>query len=60
MLSTIEILKRAVNAKTCMNLLTEDQKNQALLKMAEALEEHAGEILAENEKDLENARGTVS
>ncbi|MBQ1378236.1 MAG: glutamate-5-semialdehyde dehydrogenase [Lachnospiraceae bacterium] len=59
-MSTIEILKRAVNAKTCMNLLTEDQKNQALLKMAEALEEHAGEILAENEKDLENARGTVS
>lgn len=49
-----EILQVAKQLKTFAANLSEEQKNQALFFMSEALKENCEEILNENKKDLEN------
>ena len=56
----IQMLEKAVNAKSAIAVLSEEQKNNALLAMADALVEQADGILAANAKDLENAKGKIS
>ena len=60
MTTTQELLHRAQGAKRAIALASTEQKNQALLAMADALEQHTEEILIANEQDLAAARGTVS
>lgn len=60
MKSTFEILQEAKAVKSVLCTLGTETKNNALLKMAEALEENCDFILSENQKDMENAKGTVS
>ena len=60
MLTTQDILKRAVAVRSQMNLLSTEQKNQALLAAADALEKATEDILAANAQDLEAARGRIS
>lgn len=60
MKSTIEILKEAKSAKTVLCSLDSETKNNALLKMADALEENCDEILFENAKDMANSKGKIS
>lgn len=59
-MTTVEILKKAKNAKPSLASATSEDKNKALLTMAESLEKYKDVILAENEKDVESARGTVT
>ena len=59
-MTTLEILKAARAATATLALLSEQEKNNALTSMANALEASADEILASNEKDIEAVRGTVS
>ena len=59
-MTTIELLEEAKQAKKVIALAKTDQKNAALLAMAEALLSHQEAILAANALDLEAARGTVS
>lgn len=58
-MTTLEIVRAARGAKNALMLASAQQKNQALLAMADALEEQCAAILKANEADLENARGTV-
>ncbi len=60
MKSTIEILKEAKSVKSVLCSLSSEKKNEALLKMADALIENTEEILFENAKDLANAKGIIS
>lgn len=60
MKSTFDILKEAKNAKAVLCSLDTKTKNDALLKMADALVENSAEILSENAKDLERAKGIIS
>ena len=60
MKSTFEILQEAKAVKSVLCTLDTETKNNALLKMAEALEENCDFILSENQKDMDNAKGTVS
>lgn len=48
--------KRARVASRRLAALTTDEKNAALLAIADALEAHAGAVLAENARDIEAAR----
>ncbi len=59
-MTTLEILQKAKNAKSQINLATVQQLNEGLLKMADSLVENAHLILAENKADLEKAKDTVS
>lgn len=59
-MTTAEILSTAREAVLPLSDLTTDEKNKALLAMAEALEFYTDDILAENEKDLADAKGKVS
>ena len=59
-MTTAQLLTAVRSAKTQMALADTLTKNQALLAMAQALEEHTEEILAANALDLEQARETVS
>ena len=61
-MTTQELLQKANAAKRAMALADSKTKNQALLAMAKALEEHSGDILAANALDLEVAprRRTMS
>ena len=52
-MTTQELLQKANAAKRSMALADSKTKNQALLAMAKALEEHSGDILAANALDLE-------
>ena len=56
----IEMLKKAKAAKASVSLLTTRQKNAALEAMADALLKNESAILAANEADLAQARGSVS
>ncbi|WP_291245474.1 glutamate-5-semialdehyde dehydrogenase [Fournierella sp.] len=58
-MTTLEIVRAARGAKNALMLASAQQKNQALLAMADALEDQCAAILKANEADLENARGTV-
>ena len=60
MRSTQEILDSAVAVKAAMNLLSTEQKNEALLLAADALEDAAGDILDANALDIEAARERIS
>ena len=59
-MTTQELLKQAKSAAAQMALLTTQQKNNALLAMADALLRNSDEILAANREDLAAAKGTVS
>lgn len=50
-----EMGKRAALAKAVLQKLGTEEKNKGLLAAAEALNGHAPELLAANEKDMENA-----
>jgi glutamate-5-semialdehyde dehydrogenase len=54
--SVLELARQAKAASGVLARLTSEEKNNALLFIAERLEERAGEILAANQKDLEAAR----
>ncbi len=58
-MTTLEIVRAARGAKNALMLASAEQKDQALLAMAAALEDQCAAILKANETDLENARGTV-
>lgn len=60
MITTKEILIEAKKVKTKLASLNTEEKNQALLFMADALIENADEILTANKSDLEKAKGTIS
>ena len=59
-MTTLELLQQARGAKGAMALAGTQEKNNALLAMADALLEHQEAILTANQADLEAARGTVS
>ncbi|MCD8130777.1 MAG: glutamate-5-semialdehyde dehydrogenase [Lachnospiraceae bacterium] len=60
MITTAEILTRAKAAAPSLLTVTTEQKNQALEAMAAALLAQADHILAENQKDMERAKGHIS
>ena len=55
-----DMLQAAKAAKPEIARLSTEQKNTALLAMADALIAHQGEILAANAADLEQAKNTIS
>lgn len=59
-MTTKELLIKAKNAKSKLNSVSVEQINSALNSMAEALVKNTDKILAENAKDIENAKGTIS
>ena len=59
-MKTCDIIRNAVGAKPCLAQLSSEQKNNALLAMADAIEEQADLILAENARDMEAAKGKIS
>ena len=59
-MTTNEILNRAVAAKSVMKFMKTEEKNNALLKMADALILKSKEILAANKIDIANAKGVIS
>ena len=60
MKNTMTILQEAKSVKGIISGLSETQKNQALLAMADALIEETDTILSENAKDIENGAGKIS
>lgn len=60
MKQTKEILKEAKAAKSALSSLSAEEKNEALLKMAESLVLSCDKILEENKKDLADAKGKIS
>ena len=59
-MTTKEILLSAKAAVPVMATVTGEKKNEALINMAQALEDGIPQILAANEKDVENARAKYS
>ena len=59
-MTTLEILKNAKAAAPVLAAASTEQKNQALLAMADALMANQEAILQANALDMEAARGTVS
>ncbi len=59
-MTTQEILKSAKEAVKTMLTLTTEEKNNALLSMADALEENSDYILSENAIDIEAAKDKIS
>ena len=59
-MSTQDILKKAVAARPAMAVLNTEQKNAALLAMADRLERATAEILAANEQDLKEFGDTMT
>ena len=59
-MTTREILLRAKAATATLSTLTTEQKNAALLAMADALIEDTAPILAANAQDMEAAKATIS
>ncbi|MBR2915411.1 MAG: glutamate-5-semialdehyde dehydrogenase [Clostridia bacterium] len=55
----LDLFISAKEAKPFVSALTEQQKNNALLEMARALRENAGEILSANETDIKAAEGNI-
>ena len=54
-MTTLEILKQAKQSAPALALLTTEEKNNALLAMAQALLDNAREILRANEEDCQKA-----
>ncbi|MBQ8310070.1 MAG: glutamate-5-semialdehyde dehydrogenase [Clostridia bacterium] len=59
-MTTLEILKQAKAATADLALLSEQDKNVALLAMADALEADSDAILAANAQDIETVKDSVS
>lgn len=59
-MTTLDILKQAKTAKSELAKLSSEDKNNALLAMADALRENCAAILEENKKDVEAARGKIT
>ncbi len=59
-MTTTEILNRAVKAKPIMQLMSGEQKNNALRAMSEELLNQKAEILSANALDIQNAKGKIS
>ena len=59
-MTTVEILSRAKKTKAALSFFSSEEKNRALLAMADALIEEKEMILEANAKDVAAARGTVS
>lgn len=59
-MTTLDILKQAKAAGSELAKLSSEDKNNALLAMADALEENCSAILEENKKDVEAARGKIT
>lgn len=59
-MTTQELLIAASAAKSAMATASTEQKNAALMAMAQALEAHTDDILAANAADAEAARGRIS
>lgn len=59
-MTTLDILKQAKAAKSELAKLGSEDKNNALLAMADALEQNCAAILEENKKDVEAARGKIT
>lgn len=59
-MTTFDILKQAKAAKSELAKLGSEDKNNALLAMADALRENCAAILEENKKDVEAARGKIT
>lgn len=59
-MTTLEILEQAKAAKSALAKLTSEDKNNALLAMADMLEKNSEYIIAENGKDVEAARGKIT
>ena len=55
-----EMLKNAKKAKSAVACLSTEQKNKALLEMAQALLNNKENILSANALDVEKAKSTVS
>lgn len=60
MRQTQEILQATKRASAALAQITSDEKNAVLLAMADALQASCDTILAENQKDLQQARGVIS
>ena len=60
MMTTLDMLKQAKAAGSKLAKLSSEDKNNALLAMADALEENCSAILEENKKDVEAARGKIT
>lgn len=59
-MTTLEILQRAKAQKATLAAMSGEQRNLALLKMAESLKAHCDEIIAANKIDIENAKDKIS
>ena len=59
-MTTLEILQGAKKATRALSLLSSEEKNQALLAMADALVADTSAILAANAADIEGVRGTMN
>ena len=59
-MTTLDILKQAKAAKSELAKLGSEDKNNALLAMADALRDNCAAILEENKKDVEAARGKIT
>lgn len=59
-MTTKDILLAAKEAAPALICADAELKNQALYAMADALEQHCGDILAANALDMEAAKGTIS
>ena len=59
-MTTIEILQKAKLCKTSVAASSNEQRNNALIKMAEALKVHCDEIITANSLDISNAIGKIS
>ena len=59
-MTTLEILQNAKKAAPSLAAVDSELKNQALLAMADALEDNASTILTENAADMEAAKGHLS
>lgn len=60
MRQTQEILQATKRASAALAQITSEEKNAVLLAMADALQASCDTILAENQKDLQQARGVIS
>lgn len=60
MRQTQEILQVTKRASAALAQITSEEKNAVLLAMADALQASCDTILAENQKDLQQARGVIS
>ncbi len=59
-MTTQEVLEKAAATKSTLAITSGEERNAALLAMADALDTHKAEILAANKRDVEAARTHIS